>query len=550
MDETVKAFTALAEEFVELFMKHHPIAATMAGIHDYDHVMPDDSPEGLKERAAWLRDIEQRLAAAVPLDELPFELRVDHALLRSRIAALRADIEEIRMHQKHPGLFLARSFLGIQLLLSRSFAPIEERKEMVVERLMAIPAYLEGAQRNLGAVAPFLMTQSLRTAADGPGLVDDVLRLLLRQFPGEAERLEHAASKARTGFLRFQEYLEREVRPREGGTFAIGERWMNFKLEREHLVNLTASQVERIARDAVDHTKLTLEEEARRIDPSRTWREQLAAGRERRPESNWLRETYSDEVDRARRFVVERDLAPIPDGERLDVIDTPPFERPTAPVLAYRGPAQFDAERVGALLVTALDMRRGKDEQAALLSEHCLPLIPVTVVREAWPGRHLQAAHAQGAATRLRKLANNPLLGDGWALYSLDLMHEQGYFTIDPLTRLFQLRELLSHCCRAVADVSLHTRRMTTEQAVQYLVDEDFRSMGSATGEVLRMAVSPTRGMAALLGRQQILDLRDDARHHQGGRFSLHEFHGALLGSGMLPPALAREDQRERPGVT
>ena len=185
-----------------------------------------------------------------------------------------------------------------------------------------------------------------------------------------------------------------------------------------------------------------------------------------------------------------------------------------------------------------------------MLSEHCLPLVPVTVVRETFPGRHLQSAHAQGAATRLRKLANNALLGDGWALYALDLMHEQGYFSAQPLTRLFQLRELLSHCCRAVVDVSLHTRRMSTEEAVQYLVDEDFRSPGAAAGEVLRTAVAPTRGMSALLGRQQILDLRDESRQRHGASFSLNEFHGALLGSGMIPPALAREDQRERPGVT
>ena len=45
MIETIRTFTALSEEFVELFMKHHPVAATEAGIHDYDHLMPDDSPD-------------------------------------------------------------------------------------------------------------------------------------------------------------------------------------------------------------------------------------------------------------------------------------------------------------------------------------------------------------------------------------------------------------------------------------------------------------------------------------------------------------------------
>ena len=92
MIETLKTFTALSEEFVELFMKHHPVAATEAGIHDYDALLPDDSPEGLKDRAVWLRDLDQRLVASVPWDELPLESRSDFALLRSRIASLRADL--------------------------------------------------------------------------------------------------------------------------------------------------------------------------------------------------------------------------------------------------------------------------------------------------------------------------------------------------------------------------------------------------------------------------------------------------------------------------
>src|SRR5580765_6943401 len=84
MLETIRTFTALSEEFVELFMKHHPVAATEAGIHDYDHLMPDDSPDGLRSRSAWLRELDQRLVASVPWDELPLEPRVDFALLRSR----------------------------------------------------------------------------------------------------------------------------------------------------------------------------------------------------------------------------------------------------------------------------------------------------------------------------------------------------------------------------------------------------------------------------------------------------------------------------------
>src|SRR5580765_1120397 len=306
MLETIRTFTALSEEFVELFMKHHPVAATEAGIHDYDHLMPDDSPDGLRSRSAWLRELDQRLVASVPWDELPLEPRVDFALLRSRIAALRADLEEIKVPHKNPGLYLDRAFNAVHLLLARSFAPLDERKEAVVARLMAIPDYLEAVKPNLQQVPPELLAASLGTAAQGPTFVDEVVRTLLKQFPGEAERLEHAGNRARSGFLRFHDWMERELKPKATGTFAIGERWMNYKLEHEHMLPFTCTELERVGREHVAHALVLLEDEARRHDARKTWRELIDAGRRRVPEAHWLREAYVVEMERAKRFVMER----------------------------------------------------------------------------------------------------------------------------------------------------------------------------------------------------------------------------------------------------
>ncbi len=55
MLETIKTFSALSEEFVELSLKHDPVRATQAGLHDYDAQLPNDSPDGFKERSQWLR---------------------------------------------------------------------------------------------------------------------------------------------------------------------------------------------------------------------------------------------------------------------------------------------------------------------------------------------------------------------------------------------------------------------------------------------------------------------------------------------------------------
>jgi hypothetical protein len=536
MIETIRTFTALSEEFVELFMKHHPVAATEAGIHDYDHLMPDDSPDGLKGRAAWLRDLDQRLVAAVPWEELPLEPRVDFALLRSRIAALRADLEEVKVPQKNPALYLERAFDAVHILLARSFAPLDERKEAAVARLMAIPEYLESVKPNLQQVPPVLLSASLEMAAHGPTFVDEVVRTLLRQFPGEAERLEHAGNRARSGVLKFHDWMERDLKPRSGGTFAIGERWMNYKLEREHMVPYTCTELERVGREHVAHAHVLLEDEARRHDAKRSWRQLIDEGRRRTPEANWLREAYVAEMDRARRFVQERRIAPLPVGEKLEILDTPVFERALRPFAVYRGPAPFDADPAGVFYITPIDIRRPKDEQAAQLGAHCSPELPIISLHEGYPGHHLQFTHANKAATRLRRIVHSEVFAEGWAFYCEELMWEQGYFTADPLTRLFQLRDLLFRACRVVLDASLHSGRMSPEQAVDYLVDEAMLTPPAATAEVKRYCMTPTQPMSYLVGKL-------------GARFNLHDFHAALLASGTIPPALVREELWPRLGL-
>jgi len=549
MLETIRTFTALSEEFVELFMKHHPVSATEAGIHDYDHLLPDDSPDGLKARAAWLRDLDQRLVASVPWEELPVEPRVDFALLRSRIASLRADLEEIRLPQRYPGVFLDRAFNAVHLLLARSFAPLDERKEAVVARLMAIPDYLESVKPNLTQVPPEFLAASLASAAAGPTFVDEVVRTLLKQFPGEAERLEHAGNRARSGFLRFHDWMERELKPKTAGTFAIGERWMNYKLERESLVPYTCAELERVGHEHVARAQRLLEEEARRHDPRRTWRELIDDGRRRVPEPHWLRDAYVAEMDRARRFVIERRIAPIPAGERLEILDTPVFERALLPYAAYQAPAPFDADAAGVLYVTPIDIRRSKDEQAAQLAAHCTPALPIIALHEGYPGHHLQLGHANRSGSRLRRIVHSDVFAEGWALYCEELMWEQGYFTADPLTRLFQLRDLLFRACRVVLDASLHSGRMTPPQAVDYLVEQAMLDRTLAASEVSRYCTTPTQPMSYLVGKLQILELRSEAQQKLGARFLLHDFHAALLASGTIPPALVREELWPRLGV-
>jgi uncharacterized protein (DUF885 family) len=539
MLETVRNFTALSEEFVERSLRLWPVAATAAGIHDYDDRLPDDSPEGFQERGTWLLDLEQRLAASVVWEELPTEQRVDYALLRSRISVLRASIEEIRVHARDPVRVLRTALGGVALLTERPFAPFEERREAILARLMAVSDYLEGARAALEPMPAVWIGLALEVADGAPGFVQEVVRALLRASPHDAERVEHAGARANAAIVRFRESLERDLGARTAGEFALGERWLDFLLEREHMLPLRSEALEAWARQHVEALRRAAEREAARLDPSRPWRE-VAVEARRPTEPDATPAAMAAELERAWRFVAERRLAPVPEVP-LAVAAAAAWRRPLLAGVGYVAPGAFELEPAGLVLLAPGDGaprepapgRRGPALDAA---------------RAGWPGRHLQRALAIRCGSRLRRFVANATLTGGWALYAEELMVEEG-FCAAPADRLGLVLDLLGAAVRAVADVAMQRERMTVTQAADYLGEAGLFERAAALAEAKRLTRVPARAMGALVGRMQILEMREEARKRMGPRYDRLDFHAALLACGALAPALLREELWERLGV-
>jgi uncharacterized protein (DUF885 family) len=542
----VTSLASLSEEFVELAFRHDPVFATEMGIHDYDHLLPDDSPAGFESRAAWRRDFARRLEA-VSSQDLSTAQRVDRALLRSHLAGFECDAERVRSQAMNPVRYPETALHSLLPLLSRAYAPPDERKEAIVARLMAIPDYLAATRQTLEQVPRELLGIAAEVNMTGPGFVDEVVRSLVRAFPGEAERIEHAGARARMGFIKYQEFLERDLEQRVGGSFAIGREAMDEKLEKEHLLEMDSAALEVMGLAEIERIRGELEREAERLDPRRPWREQIAVAKLKHPEHTHLLEAYAVEIGRARRFVLETGLVPLLDG-KLDVVETPVFERAVIPQAHYAAPGPFDVEQTAALWVTPVDLSLKRVEREQQLQGHSASDLPVVTVHETYPGRHLQLLHAHRAEGRLRRIARSDLFAKGWAVYCEQLMDERGYFT-EPVTRLFRLKALLWRACRVVLDVRLHTGRATLDEAAQFLVEHAMLERVIADREVKRSALTPTQPMCYLVGMKLLLELRAEARERLGDRFRIEEFHAALLAGGTIPPALARDELWDRMGT-
>jgi uncharacterized protein (DUF885 family) len=117
---------------------------------------------------------------------------------------------------------------------------------------------------------------------------------------------------------------------------------------------------------------------------------------------------------------------------------------------------------------------------------------------------------------------------------------EQGLYGPDPFPQRRWLGGVKFRAARIVVDASLHTGRMGYGDALRFMMEQFGPDTAFFSGEVRRYCLSPGQPMSYLVGKTQIMALREDFRRQQGEQFSLRDFHNRLLGEGSVPVALIR----------
>ncbi|HEU4563037.1 MAG TPA: DUF885 domain-containing protein, partial [Gemmatimonadaceae bacterium] len=206
----------------------------------------------------------------------------------------------------------------------------------------------------------------------------------------------------------------------------------------------------------------------------------------------------------------------------------PEFQEKSAPGGEYMQPAE-DGSRPGIYRINTYQPE--KQAKAPVQS---------TAFHEAIPGHHLQLAIAQELPNthRLQRLSSNSGFTEGWALYAERLSDEMGLFSSD-LDRVGLLSNEALRAARLVVDPGLHVLGWTRQQAIDYMLAHTAESPEAVATEVDRYIVMPGQATSYMLGRNEIMSLRDEARRELGSRFEIREFHDRVLEDGSVTlPAL------------
>jgi uncharacterized protein (DUF885 family) len=161
---------------------------------------------------------------------------------------------------------------------------------------------------------------------------------------------------------------------------------------------------------------------------------------------------------------------------------------------------------------------------------------PTLTLHEAVPGHHLQIALAQEleGQPRFRSRLDFTAFVEGWALYSEQLGQEIGLYS-SPYEEFGQLSYEMWRACRLVADTGIHWKRWTRDQARACFIENSALAEHNIDVEVDRYISWPGQALGYKVGELRIMALRRRAEASLGDKFSLRDFHDAVLAGGALP---------------
>ncbi len=536
---------AIFEYYVDRVLSEHfqynPEAATNAGIHDFDTLLTQTSAEGIEARAAFARNFAAHLQL-ISEGELTPARRIDHQLIATRLAAWNFENQHERPFARDPNHYIGIVSNGVQSLLHRSFAPLEDRVRSLNARLAQVPRVFQDARQHLEA-PPRVHTElaveqarGLATYLEG-AVVEQVRGLSDPALRQEFERRHAAALEAARGFA---DWLATELLPRSTGEFALGETRYRQKLLHEEMVDTDLDELLRRARASSQETRSRIEEAARQLDPGISVEEVLRRMDADVPDEAKLLDETRKQLAAIRSFLAKNPVMTLPAEENLIVAETPPFRRGTS-FASMSSPGVLERSADEAYYYVTPPGRHWPPERKAEFLTFFNPYSLRNVsVHEAYPGHYYQFLTLRRCSSTARALLGSRSNSEGWAHYCEEMMIEEGLGKEDLRYRIAQLRGASVRLCRLIAGISLHARGMSLEEAQRLFEEEGYLTPVNAGREARRGAVDPTYGVYTL-GKWQILDLREEFRVRMGAEYRLRDFHDRLLAQGRAPLPLARQ---------
>lgn len=554
---------AFFREHLDASLQLRPAKATSLGEHRHDGRLDDLTPAA---RARWSAQDRAALAA------LP--QRVDRAALTH---ANRIDYD-IFEHDLQERIWLADNFDpfvtdprvyspyisgAVYDVLAQSSLPREVNVANAIARIHQVPAVLAAARMNLQNPPKVCLETAIQQLQGAVSFYQrDVFELA--GDTGQLAALKAAADGLLPALRDYQKFLQQDLLPRANGDWRIGKEQFARKLVLELDAGLTADQVYADAQAEFQRVRNDMYVIARQLWSECYPRAALPAddaeGRRTTVErvlQHIARDCSTrativgdvrDAVVRVRQFIAGGDLVRLPQPDLCRVIEMPEFQRGNS--TAYmNSPPPLDSTAVGFYAVSPPPLDWDAARTAGYFAEYNRSMLQILTIHEAYPGHYVQMEYANRTPSLIRKVLGSGAFIEGWAVYTEQMMLDQGYGEGDLALRLTQLKFYLRTVANAILDHRMHCETLTDEEAMDLLVGQSFQAEGEARLKVIRAKQSSVQLSTYFTGRMGHYRLRQQVARELGERFDLGRYHAAVLANGSIPLKFLPELVRAQLGL-
>jgi uncharacterized protein (DUF885 family) len=512
-----------------------PSGATQAGYHRHQGVVLDDllddfSPQGIEANRRLVKDIESRMAK---LDTalLNAEQKADIAILQSQVGNARLDLDEIQGWRHNPTLYVELVGGALYSPYVLHYAPAAERYGHIINRLKKVPLLVQQAEAAL-IDSPEEWNRVARE--ENEGNIDLIKGQLRKGCPQALSgEYEQAASSAVDALKAFSNWLEKTLSAKTSD-WRLGK---DLYAKKFRFSLVTGKTPEQLLSEAEADLALTRQEMVKLAAPKSV--EQALADV---AANHATPATYMAAAKRtlasATAFVKAKDLLTLPPNSNLQVIDTPAFMRGTYGVGGFN-PAPALEPKLGAFYwVTPIPASWPQNRIDSKLREYNDSMLLHLSVLEAMPGHYVQAEYANDIQPKSRRLLRN-LYGnvpyvEGWAVYTQQMLAEQGFMSDTPGYALTLKKQMLRVLANTILDVRLQSMGMTDAQAISLMTKDTYQEMEEATAKLQRAKLSSTQLPTYYAGFKGWMDVRAHYRAVHPDA-SLKQFHESALREGAVP---------------
>jgi hypothetical protein len=533
-DLNQQRWESFSAQYVEGYFRLNPAFAVSQGRHEYDGQLPDWSPTGLANQAAFLRS---SIAAAEGYDPslLGPEQRFERDYL---IASARGDLfwlETANQPHRNPAYYMDNG-LDPSVYVTRPYAPAETRLKAFIAYLKKIPGAAQQIRANLKTPLPLSFIDYGKAGfggfaeyypKDGKAAFAAVGN---RALQAELDRAARAAAKAMKGLA---DWLDAQ-RPSATQDFALGADKFAQMLRDTEMVDLPLAELEAIGLADLRRNQQALQAACARYAPGATVQACMDRMGAKKATGGAVQGARA-QLAGLKAFLQEKDLVTIPGTEEAKVEESPPYNRQNFAYIDIPGPYETGLPSV--YYIAPPDPSWPPEVQAGFVPGEADLLF--TSVHEVWPGHFLNFLHSNRSRFTFGKVFVGYAYAEGWAHYAEEMMLEAGLHDGDAETAVGQLSNALLRDCRFLSAIGMHSGRLTQEQSRQMFLTQCYQDEGNARQQSARGTYDPAY-LNYTMGKLMIRRLRDDWTRTRGGRKAWKEFHDKFLSYGGPPIPLVR----------